>query len=302
MHEHERGRDDGAHRRPERGAGVVIDLACQRDRSGGVARRCRHCAAEKPIRWGRTKRGLQRWRCRRCRRSFCAVTGTPLERMHARDAFAVVLANMLGPRPASCRALAGRLAIGRMTVWRWRQLICRVLRRTGGSPPDDCVERAVLVVRESRKASREWVRHARDPARFAAPDRRRWIDYRLLGLPLPDPMAPFRVSIGIICDAGSRCRLRATRCGVPGASAVIGVSTTGPTASALPEAASPGRTDISCRLGRFLAPFCGPASKHLDGYLAWFAARRQGAGPALLATVRRELLRALPITSSGGDF
>ena len=41
---------------------------------------CVHCGAERVLRWG-FSHGLQRFHCRDCRRSFNALTGTPLARL-----------------------------------------------------------------------------------------------------------------------------------------------------------------------------------------------------------------------------
>ena len=59
------------------------------------------------------------------------------------------------------------------------------------------------VLRESRKASREWVDHQRDPARCPTPDRLRWVDYRMHDLPLPQPMAPYLVTISFDANGPS---------------------------------------------------------------------------------------------------
>jgi hypothetical protein len=45
---------------------------------------------------------------------------------------------------------------------------------------------------ESRKGSREWVRHKRDPASHAAPPRLRWQDYKRRGASLTAPPGSWR--------------------------------------------------------------------------------------------------------------
>src|ERR1700739_2968442 len=44
---------------------------------------CPHCAAGRILKNGNA-RGLQRYKCRACGRSFCALTGTPLAGLHMR--------------------------------------------------------------------------------------------------------------------------------------------------------------------------------------------------------------------------
>lgn len=41
---------------------------------------CPHCQAERPYQWG-YQAGAPRYRCRHCRRTFTALTGTPLARL-----------------------------------------------------------------------------------------------------------------------------------------------------------------------------------------------------------------------------
>jgi hypothetical protein len=115
-------------------------------------------------------------------------------------------------------------------------------------------------LRESRKASREWVRHERDPARYPPPDRLRWHDYRRLRLPPPtDPR--FRVPVRLVAEEGG---LRAEAGGLCQPRDV---------------AAAPDRLAeaMRARFGRFIRRFRGPATRHLAGYLAWFGAWAAGA-------------------------
>ena len=48
-----------------------------------AAATCPHCKARRAIRYGHAN-GLQRYRCRDCRKTFSALTGTPLARLHKR--------------------------------------------------------------------------------------------------------------------------------------------------------------------------------------------------------------------------
>lgn len=151
------------------------------------ARACPRCGGHAICRWGSDRRGHPRWCCRGCARTFCGSTGTVLAGLRAPDRFGRVLQDMLADVPSSCRKLAAELRVDKTTIWGWRQKIVQGLltnRRMGATFGFEISQRPI---RESRKGSREWVRHARDPARFAPPDRPRWIDVdqRLLSLPLP---------------------------------------------------------------------------------------------------------------------
>ena len=53
------------------------------------ARRCPHCASEGAVSRGMA-RGLRRYQCKGCGRTFNALTGTPLSGLHPQGTLAVV--------------------------------------------------------------------------------------------------------------------------------------------------------------------------------------------------------------------
>src|SRR3954451_4183342 len=61
--------------------GGVLEQAC------AAAPRCPHCATTAPRRWGRAS-GLRRYRCKACRKTFNALTGTSLARLRKKRALA----------------------------------------------------------------------------------------------------------------------------------------------------------------------------------------------------------------------
>lgn len=209
-----------------------------------LPRCCPHCRNARLQRWGATGRGLARLRCGGCRRTFSSAARTLAAGLRRRVAFERALGDMLGPEPSSCRRLAARLGVHHMTVWRWR---IRVLAHFAEAVPL-AAGGGTGVVRESRKASREWVNHARWPAIFPPPPRPRWCDLAPGEVP-PGGWAAWRV--------------------------VVRLSREG--ALALPRpAAGPGMPPDAgwqVRLDRFLAPFRGPATRYLAGYATWMAVR-----------------------------
>ncbi len=287
---------------PPLATATLAELQCRRIAS------CLYCRRAAPQRWGRGRSGAQRWRCRDCRRSFSSTTGTTLHGLHAPAKLRLVLVDMLADQPSTCRRLAGELGLCAMTIWGWRQRINRALAQLAAGCSDDAAvargATALVIVRESRKASREWVEHERDPRHLPAPDRHRWIDYRIRHLPPPRPMTPYLLPV----------RLRAARPG-PGADppssahrrpAVTGGALTSSPAAPphdrrgdLAASPSPDGAALGELFHRFLRPFRGAAARHLAGYVAWFATRCSAtttAGRAAAAEGAWELLTALPPT------
>lgn len=293
---------------------LVAKLLALAEHSRNPAR-CRYCDVTALTRWGVTPKGRQRWKCRGCGRSFCTTTGTALARIRSLDKLALVVLDMLSAAPRSCRKLAAELEVERMTIWRWRLLIARAMAALQENPPHDAAETARLEIRESRKASREWVDHQREPARHPASDRLRWIDYRLRRLPLPEPMARFLVPIRIDLSTAGQCCARildampdpAER-GDAGDRAAVGPSLqeTGATTKCSRSSGrppcnrpagyvhsvtdDPASASLAAGLRRFLAPFSGPATKHLSAYLAWFSRRRDAGTLEPLERIWRQLL------------
>ena len=278
------------------------------DARGQALERCVHCGGSALVRWGSTRTGLQRLRCKGCGRTFSAATGTVVARIGLPEKLQQALADMLAPVPSSCRRLAARLGVDKMTVWRWRMGIlaafdgagakCEAARLGGIVGADE------TYLRESRKGSREWVRHARDPQRSPEPPRPRWRDFRWLGLLLSAGLSRWQIPILTLADrAGSRhaerlpdrraeslvavLEARISRDAVlcsdgDGASGLFTQThglphyrldaTHGPRVI---QAAFHIQTvnSLHSRLKAFIRPFCGPAKKNLPVYIAWFIAR-----------------------------
>jgi len=166
-----------------------------------------------------------------------------------------------------------------------------------------------LVVRESRKASRMWVNHAREPHHYPEPDRLRWLDYRRRGIDPPDWQPRYRIPVQFAVDEREVCGVEARLPVdyVMASSFQAPVSTTswwhsaptmtasdpisrftgtsGRSAPPADDPSSPERTrprdggdcsimaELRNGFRRFLAPFCGPATSHLPAYTSWFTTR-----------------------------
>ena len=78
---------------------------------------CPHCTSTRLVKNG-SANGLQRFKCRQCMRTFNALTGTPLARLHLRDKW-MAQAQALG-EGLSLNHAAQRLGVAQSTAFRWR--------------------------------------------------------------------------------------------------------------------------------------------------------------------------------------
>lgn len=274
------------------------------DARGQRLERCVHCDAAALVRWGSTRTGLQRLRCKRCGRTFSAATGTVVARVRLPEKLQQVLTDMFAPAPSSCRRLAARLGVDKMTVWRWRAGIMKTLKGGGERCLGGIVEADETCVRESRKGSREWVRHARDPRHFPAPPRPRWQDFHRLGLALPTGMSRWQIPVLTLTDrSGARHAERlpdrrtktllaaleerisrdAVLCSDGDAAYGLFAREQGMPHYRIDARRGPRVihaafhiqtvNSLHSRFKAFMRPFCGPATKNLSVYIAWFIAR-----------------------------
>ena len=157
---------------PDRISEVEAALGDARRRSEAVAevdgvaqvRLCPHCSSDENSRWGTTRTGMHRWRCKGCERTWTGRTGTPMARVHKPGIMLDLVRDMMSDTPRSVRKLAQALKISRDTVWRWRMLVLEAIKEPSSGLLQGIVETDDTSHRESRKGSREWVRHFRDPA------------------------------------------------------------------------------------------------------------------------------------------
>ena len=110
-------------------------------------RRCPRCDTPGAVSRGRT-RGLRRYQCKGCGRTFNAVTGTPLSGLHHKDrqlSFGDTLAT-----GETVQASAERCGVSVGTAFRWRH---RFLKAVAMAPEKlkEIVEADETSVLESRK-------------------------------------------------------------------------------------------------------------------------------------------------------
>jgi hypothetical protein len=214
------------------------------------------------------------------------------------------------PQPMSCRRGTEVPGASRHSIWRWRMAIIGALKPEPDATPAGIVEADETHQRESRKGSREWVRHQRDPANHPVPPRLRWRAYRRRG----GSGSAFGglADLGEKAPRGNRSRWPPSLRGEAqpnadaGQAAISGalLPVMAPDAvlctdgfvtceriakdariphfafNAGPRTERPPRSHhintVNAPISRFRAfmqPFCGPASKNLAAYGRWHAAR-----------------------------
>jgi transposase-like protein len=131
---------------------IGLDRVCAAISQAPPPCRCPACGAARPYRHG-YDRGLQRYRCRACRKTFNLLTGTPLARLRHRAKWLDYLDKMR--EATSVRAAAKAVSVHRNTAFRWRH---RFLERTKDDRPSNLAgiaEADELFILESQKGSRQ---------------------------------------------------------------------------------------------------------------------------------------------------
>lgn len=282
--------------------------AIEKRRDGDAT--CPHCKHDKTSRWGPARTGVQRMRCTSCRRTFSSSTGTAVARVHSLAGLHQVVADMFSDHPRSCRRLGQALGFDKMTIWRWRQKIIRALGCSGAPDLGGVVEADEKFFRESRKGSREWVRHRRDPIHHPKPDRMRWVDYKRTRTNMPAGISKYQIPVLTMADrAGARRADVLPDHSAPPLVAVLArrlradavlCSDRDPAydffarQNGMPHYRIDAKNgpfvierafhiqtinNLHDRFERFMAPFRGPATKNLSGYASWFIARSVRAEP-----------------------
>lgn len=239
-------------------------------------------------------------------------TGTRIARIHRPGLFLDVLKEMLGPRsPSSVRVLARRLGLNNHTVWRWRLIALSALSGVSDIAFLGIVEADETYQKESRKGSREWVRHQRDPLNYPKPPRIRWYEYGKKGVPMLRGLSKWQLPILTIVDrSGAHCferipnrnhfTIKQALSPMLPPDAVLCIDAH-PAFKALSKAQGfehfivrrkPGQKTMSAsyhiqnvnslpsRFKGFLRPYRGSASKNLVGYIQWFLARASSINPS----------------------
>jgi len=123
-----------------------------------AAPRCPHCQSAAIAKWGSANR-LKRYRCKSCKATFNALTGTPLAQLHKRELWtghAQALADGI-----SLRKVAARLDVHLTTAFRWRHRFLKAPKALKPKVLDGTVEADETYFLYSEKGSRKLKRPAR---------------------------------------------------------------------------------------------------------------------------------------------
>jgi transposase-like protein len=134
---------------------------------------CPHCRSVRLHRHGHAH-GLQRYRCLDCRRSFNALTGTPLARLRHRTKWLPYLDCML--QSGTVRRAAALVGIHKNTSFRWRHRFLHSTKQDRSLPLTGITEADETYLLESQKGSRHLGRPAR---RRGGSARRRGLSHEL---------------------------------------------------------------------------------------------------------------------------
>ena len=224
----------------------------------------------------------------------------------------VALRDMLGTSaPQSVRKLAQQLGLNKYTVWRWRMLVFSIIGNSREATSfSGIIEADETYQRESRKGSREWVRHFADPKNVPQPPRPRWEDFTTQGLKMMRGLSKWQLPILTVADRGGarlfrrlpnrksatleramkplvpeRCRAllgRRQRLQARGSTGGLEHFVVGSKPGTRVAAGCyhiQNVNSLHARYDKFIKPFCGPATKNLNGYIRWLEARLAGIGP-----------------------
>ena len=143
----------------------VLRSRAGRDRVAEVieqGRQARHdcpaCGSTRHHRHGRA-RGLQRYRCLACRKTFTGLTGTPLARLRYKDKWLDYLDSVLDS--ATVRGAARTAGVHRNTSFRWRHRFLDAARHDRPASLSGIAEADELYLLESCKGARNLLRPPR---------------------------------------------------------------------------------------------------------------------------------------------
>ncbi|MGG7607324.1 IS1595 family transposase [Massilia sp. BKSP1R2A-1] len=134
------------------GPAIGLDRVCAAIDGARPAPCCPACGHRHSHRHG-SDRGIQRYRCCGCGRTFNALSGTPLARLRHRAKWLEYLGNMLDSR--TVRAAADAVGVHRNTSFRWRHRFLHLVKHDRADSLAGISEADEMFLLESQKGSRK---------------------------------------------------------------------------------------------------------------------------------------------------
>jgi transposase-like protein len=120
---------------------------------------CPHCDSHELNRWGMTKQGIQRFKCKSCRKTFNALADSPLYRMKKPEKW--IKYTKLMWEGVSLRKSAKALDITLRTSFRWRHMFIKAPASFNPSELTGVIEADETFLPESFKGKRQIDRKSR---------------------------------------------------------------------------------------------------------------------------------------------
>lgn len=124
-----------------------------------VVPECPHCHSPEFIKHGVTAKGIQRYRCKFCNKTFCSLTKTPLYRMRKEDKWLSYLSMMWDG--VALRKIANVLKISLKTAFFWRHRFLQMPDKNKPSNFTGIIEADEAFLPESYKGKRKMPRESR---------------------------------------------------------------------------------------------------------------------------------------------
>jgi len=259
----------------------------------GEDRCCPHCGTPGAVANGKS-RGMQRYLCRSCKRTFGALTGTRLSGLHHKDAW-LTFGQSLADGD-TVKTSAERCGVAVSTAFRWRHRFLAAIKTSAGKLRG-IVEADETFILASRKGDRAWKRAEGGKPAPDLPDRKaRKRGGKAKKRGLSDEQVPVLVAadrsgatVSAVLPAVMADAIRAVLAPVLDKDALLvtdGCASYPPCAAALGvshevinlSAGERIRGELHIqtvnnrhsRLKDFLRPRRGIATRYLDNYLRWF--------------------------------
>jgi transposase-like protein len=123
-----------------------------------TAPECPHCQSISIQKWG-SANGLKRYRCKACRVTFNALTGTPLAQLHKRELWEKHGQALIDG--ISLRKVVGRVGVSLQTAFRWRHRFMKAPKLLKAKKLEGTVEADETYFLYSEKGKRKLTRKAR---------------------------------------------------------------------------------------------------------------------------------------------